>query len=49
MAYRDRDLLENVAEQPPPPKSVTGERRSLLQVLKHAVRDAIMRQVSTKR
>jgi hypothetical protein len=48
MTYRDRDPLENVAEQPPS-KPATDERRSLLQVLKHAVRDAIMRQVSTKR
>ncbi|HEY5942073.1 MAG TPA: hypothetical protein VIT89_04340 [Solirubrobacterales bacterium] len=48
MAYRDRDLLENVAEQPPP-KPSADKRPPLLRSLRRAVRDAIMRQVSTKR
>jgi hypothetical protein len=47
MAYRDRDPLENVGKQQPPPAS-TDERRSLLRSLKRVVRDAILRQVSTK-
>jgi hypothetical protein len=48
MAYRDRDLLEDVAKQSPP-KASGDERPSFLGSLKRAVRDAIMRQVSTKR
>lgn len=48
MAYRDRDPLEDAAE-PARPKASTDERPSLLQSLKRVVRDAIMRQVSTKR
>jgi hypothetical protein len=47
MAYRDRDPLENVGKQVPPTPP-TDERPSLLRSLKRAVRDAIMRQVSTK-
>jgi hypothetical protein len=48
VAYPDRDLLENVAEQAPP-KASADERSSLLRSLRRAVRNAIMRQVSTKR
>jgi hypothetical protein len=48
MAYRERDPLDDVA-QPAPPETPTGKRRSLLHTLKRRVRDAIMRQVSTKR
>lgn len=47
MAYRDRDPLENVGKQAPPTPS-TQEKPSLLRSLKRVVRDAIMRQVSTK-
>jgi hypothetical protein len=47
MAYRDRDPLENVGKQAPPTAS-TEKRPSLLRSLKRAVRDAIMRQASTK-
>jgi hypothetical protein len=48
MTYRDRDLLEDVPEKAPA-KASSDERSSLLQSLKRVVRDAIMRQVSTKR
>jgi hypothetical protein len=48
MAYRDRDPLETVAEQPPP-KASADKNPSFLRSLRRAVRDAIMRQVSTKR
>jgi hypothetical protein len=48
MAYRDRDLLEDVAGQAPP-KAPADRRPSLLRSLRQAVRNAIMRQVSTKR
>lgn len=47
MAYRDRDPLEKVGNQVPP-TPVTDKRPSLLRSLKHRLRDAIMRQVSTK-
>ena len=48
MTYRDRDLLENVPDKGPA-KASSDDRSSLLQSLKRFVRDAIMRQVSTKR
>jgi hypothetical protein len=47
MAYRDRDPLENVGKQEPP-KDAPEERPSLLRSVKRAVRNAILRQVSTK-
>jgi len=43
MAYRDHDVLENVKQPPPAPK-----RRGPFQTLRQAVRDALIRRVSTK-
>ncbi len=48
MAYQDRDLLENVTERTPS-KASADKRPPFLRSLRRAVRDAIMRQVSTKR